>query len=70
VPALSRITAVSQTPLAKAESLEIHMNIFVRGAHDEGIYCVDVGVVKSGVVPEKVNRTEKWICVENGTLVT
>jgi hypothetical protein len=49
---------------------EIHMNILVRGAHDEGIYCVDVGVVKPGVVPEKVNKKEKWICVENEALVT
>lgn len=49
---------------------EIHMNILVRGAHDEGIYCVDVGVVKPGVVPENVNRKDKWVCVENAALVT
>src|SRR5688572_23247926 len=42
------------------ELAEIHMNLLVRGAHDEGVYCVDVGVVKPGVIPETVNRKQKW----------
>lgn len=52
------------------DAAEIHMNILVRGAHDEGVYCVDVGVVKPDVVPDTVNRKEKWICVENEVLIT
>ncbi len=49
---------------------EIHMNLLVRGAHDEGVYCVDVGVVQPDVVPDTVSRKQKWICVENESLIT
>lgn len=49
---------------------EIHMNLLVRGAHDEGVYCVDVGIVQPGVVPDTVSRKQKWICVENQSLIT
>jgi hypothetical protein len=49
---------------------ELHMNLLVRGAHDEGVYCVDVGVVQPLVVPEKAARKQKWICVENESLIT
>lgn len=46
------------------------MNLLVRGARDEGIYCVDVGIVEAGVVPEKVASKGKWICVPNKSLVS
>lgn len=49
---------------------EIHMNLLVRGAHDEGIYCVDVAVVTAGSVPATVQRGQKWRCVENESLIT
>lgn len=49
---------------------EIHTNLLVRGAHDEGVYCVDVGIVRPGAVPEKANRKQKWVCIENEALVT
>jgi hypothetical protein len=45
------------------ERTEAHMNLLVRGSHDEGIYCVDVGIVQAAVVPEKVDRKVKWVCV-------
>lgn len=46
------------------------MNLLVRGARDEGIYCVDVGIVDSGIVPEKTSNKEKWICVPNESLLS
>ena len=46
------------------------MNLMVRSAHDVGIYCVDVGVVRAGAVPETAGRADKWACVENSSLVT
>jgi len=49
---------------------EIHMNLLVRGAHDEGIYCVDVAIVTAGSVPVMVDRGQKWRCVENESLIT
>ena len=48
---------------------EIHMNLMVRSAHDDGIYCVDVGIVKPGTVPDKATP-KKWLCVENRSMVT
>lgn len=53
-----------------SDTVELHMNLMVRSAHDVGIYCVDVGVVLAGAVPENVRRAEKWTCVENTSLVT
>jgi hypothetical protein len=53
-----------------ADTVELHMNLMVRGAHDVGIYCVDVGVVRAGVIPETARRSDKWACVENSSLVT
>jgi len=48
---------------------EMHMNLSVRSAHDDGVYCIDVGVCKEGDVPNK--RTEsKWIALENSKLIT
>jgi hypothetical protein len=49
--------------------LEIHMNLMVRGAHDEGVYCVDVGLVRGGVIPAKKAK-DKWICAPNAELIT
>lgn len=48
---------------------ESHMNLMVRGAHDEGIYCVDVGVVTAGSVPRSTPSGD-WVCVPNKALVT
>lgn len=48
---------------------ELHMNLMVRSAHDEGIYCVDVGIVKPDCVPRKKTK-EKWLCVENECLIS
>lgn len=52
------------------ESGELHMNLMVRSAHDEGIYCVDVGIVKPGVVPQSVDRDVKWQCIPNDCLIS
>lgn len=49
---------------------EIHMNVLVRSAHDEGVYCVDVGVTVAGAIPESPSHKEKWICVDNDSLLT
>jgi hypothetical protein len=51
------------------EQNEAHMNLMVRGAHDEGIYCVDVGIVRAGVVPETASKA-KWPCVPNESLLS
>lgn len=51
------------------DSAELHMNLLVRSAHDEGIYCVDVGVVKQTFIPnEKPKGT--WTCLDNDHLLT
>lgn len=52
-----------------SESAEIHMNLKVRSAQDEGIYCIDVGVAQSGKVPESRPKSE-WICLSNEHLIT
>ena len=44
------------------------MNCKVRSAHDEGIYCVDVAVVKCGHMP--TSKKVKWLCAENSILLT
>lgn len=48
---------------------EVHMNLTVRSAHDEGIYCVDVGIVNPDVIPLEKTK-EKWLCIENDDLIT
>lgn len=48
---------------------ELHSNVSVRGAHDGGIYCVDVGIVKVGAIPI-VRPPAKWIAVHNCDLVS
>ena len=50
--------------------ISTHMNVMVRRAHDEGVYCVDVGVVKAGAVPDAVKRKSKWVCIENDAVIT
>jgi|GEM_PF-1714944 len=52
------------------QSSEAHMNLLVRGARDEGIYCVDVGIVGGGVVPDRVSVKEKWVCAPNAALLS
>lgn len=51
------------------ESVELHMNLKVRSAHDNGIYCVDVGVTTANAVPLKKGATQ-WICLNNENLIT
>lgn len=45
-------------------AVDIHMNLMVRSAHDDGIYCVDVGITSPDSVPSQKPRT-KWLCLDN-----
>jgi hypothetical protein len=45
------------------------MNVKVRSAHDVGMYCVDVGVVREGAIPKEKSKT-KWECLPNSDLLT
>ena len=47
----------------KIES-ELHMNLVVRSAHDNGRYCVDVAIVRPDSVPTKKPKSQ-WICLPN-----
>ena len=60
----SRIVATKDSA-----SAELHMNLMVRSAHDEGIYCVDVGVVEGTVIPAEKPKTA-WLCLDNASLLT
>ncbi len=51
-------------------AVDIHMNLMVRGAHDEGVYCVDVGIANADSVPLKKSSKGEWICLENRELRT
>lgn len=51
------------------EEFEIHTNLSVRGAHDFGIYCVDIAVTHSGIVPKETPKTQ-WLCLPNSNLIT
>lgn len=51
------------------EKFEIRMNLMVNGAHDDGIYCVDVGIVKSKAVPYS-RPSAVWTRVDNSDLIT
>lgn len=51
------------------DAVELHMNLKVRSAHDKGIYCVDVGVVRAGCIPQS-RPTGGWECLDNASLVT
>ena len=50
-------------------AFELHMNLKVRSAHDQGVYCVDIGVVPVDRVPLSKPK-EKWVCLENSELIT
>jgi hypothetical protein len=60
----SRFTATKNN-----KTIELHMNVLVRSAHDRGIYCVDVGVVKDHAIPAEKPK-KKWRCLKNSDLVT
>lgn len=60
----SRIVAAKST-----EAPELHMNLMVRSAHDDGIYCVDVGVVKGAIIPNEKPKVA-WNCLDNADLLT
>lgn len=51
------------------DCIEIHMNTAVRGAHDEGIYCVDVALVRKDAIPLKRPKA-KWLCLPNEDLMS
>ena len=53
----------------KGKTFELHMNLMVKGAHDEGVYCVDIGVTQPGKVPTRKSET-KWHCLENRHLIS
>lgn len=48
---------------------EAHMNLMVRSAHDEGKYCVDLGITKAGSVPHSAKKFV-WEAVNNKDLIT
>lgn len=49
---------------------EIHGNLMVKGAHDEGVYCVDVAIVTRNSIPSKIVNLRKWKGIENRFLVS
>jgi hypothetical protein len=52
---------------------EVHMNLPVRGAHTGGVFCVDIGVVRAGSIPQKpkvVRGKEVWRACENKDLIS
>lgn len=51
------------------ETVEIHMNLKVRSAHDQGVYCVDVGIARAGAIPQAKGAT-KWDCLPNPDLIS
>lgn len=52
-----------------SDTVEIHMNLMVQSAHDEGVYCVDVGIASPGAVPRAKGR-DKWRCIPNEALLS
>jgi hypothetical protein len=52
------------------EGFEIHMNLLVQSAHDEGIYCVDTAVAHANRIPKKKGRKGEWRCLQNADLIT
>lgn len=48
---------------------EAHMNLMVCSAHDDGVYCVDVGLTVPGAVPTKPAKPI-WKRADNEALVT
>jgi hypothetical protein len=48
---------------------ELHMNLMVRGAHDDGVYCVDIGITEPGSIPTAKPKAE-WDSLDNPNLIT
>jgi len=48
---------------------EAHMNLMVRSAHDNGKYCVDLGLTKVDSVPN-AERKNTWEAAANKDLIT
>jgi|SRR5882762_7832232 len=53
----------------KEAIFELHFNVATRGAHDDGIYVVDVGAVKSGSIP-LIRPKGSWVAIKNDSLIT
>lgn len=51
------------------DEFHAHMNLMVSSAHDEGIYCIDVGITLPGKVPSEAMRGG-WSHLGNRDLVT
>lgn len=51
------------------DAVELHMNLKVRSAHDQGIYCVDVGIVRAGQIPNS-KPAALWECLDNRSLIS
>ena len=49
------------------DSVELHANLLVQGAHGEGTYCVDVGITAVDSVPIGKGK-DKWVCLSNDQL--
>lgn len=53
------------------EKFEIHGNLQVKGCFDEnGIYVVDVAVIKNGQIPTILKEQKKWKAVPNSGVIT
>jgi len=50
-------------------SAELHMNLLVAGAHDDGAYCVDVAITSAGAVPSRASRSP-WRELANRDLLS
>jgi hypothetical protein len=55
--------------IREADVVELHMNLLVQSAHDDGTYCVDVGIVSPDSVP-RVKGKEAWKCIANEHLIS
>lgn len=53
----------------EGRQFELHMNVMVTGASGTGTYCVDVGVVESGSIPQEKPQ-DVWERLDNSQLVT
>lgn len=53
----------------KGSVYEAHMNLMVKSAHDEGKYCVDLGLTKVGSIP-RTSKKDFWEAVNNNDLIT
>ena len=51
------------------DCVELHANLLVQGAHDDGVYCVDVGITVPGSVPDQKGK-ETWVCLPNSELLS